>query len=557
MDHYFTNYFRVCSDLIITKGLAMKESFFRSMTWMHTWVGLLVCWLLYLIFFAGTVSFFRDEITLWNQPALHNVQASEQRVAQQRSQIISGINYLQNAGPESTRWGIYLPTERKPQLNYAYEKPRPEGKRFGGWQEHNINPQTGDEIAQTRDTRGGNFFYRLHFDLHYIDVRTARWIVCFASLFMLVALISGVVIHKRIFKDMFSFRANKGSRSWLDGHNVSSVLALPFHIMITYTGLITLIFMLFPYPAMTAYEDGIRGLFNDVSPTNVRTKTSPDSAPLIAIDTILDQVYTNWPDADLTQISIRDPNKASATITVRADTASLVRDQTPTLLFNGVDGSLIAKTAAQLTNTEVFYDSLTALHTGRLANPLLRWLYFLCGVAGCVMIATGCIMWAKRIRERMKKDQPATIGLKLVEGLNLATLMGLPLATCAFFIANRLLPMTTPERADKEILAFFVTWLAVALFALFKRARPQWILLAWINGIACLSVPVINALTTNGNLISYLLNGQWALFSFDLMCLIFAALFVIQAKKIPTHTPAKTPQQRARRSAKTKLQEQP
>ncbi|MEH6817893.1 MAG: PepSY-associated TM helix domain-containing protein, partial [Pseudoalteromonas distincta] len=47
----------------------MKDSFFRSMTWLHTWVGLLVCWLLYLIFFAGTLSFFRDEITLWNQPA--------------------------------------------------------------------------------------------------------------------------------------------------------------------------------------------------------------------------------------------------------------------------------------------------------------------------------------------------------------------------------------------------------------------------------------------------------------------------------------------------------
>ena len=62
------------------------------------------------------------------------------------------------------------------------------------------------------DTRGGNFFYRLHFDLHYIDVKTARWIVCFASLFMLIALISGIVIHKRIFKDMFVFRANKGSR---------------------------------------------------------------------------------------------------------------------------------------------------------------------------------------------------------------------------------------------------------------------------------------------------------------------------------------------------------
>lgn len=534
----------------------MKESFFRSMTWMHTWVGLLVCWLLYLIFFAGTISFFRDEISLWNQPALHNVQAPQERISLQRSQIIKGVEYLNSAAPESSRWGIYLPTEREPQLNYAYEKPRPEGRRFGGWQDYFINSETGESLQQPRETKGGNFFYRLHFDLHYIDVRTARWIVCFASLFMLVALISGVVIHKRIFKDMFSFRKNKGSRSWLDGHNVSSVLALPFHIMITYTGLITLIFMLFPYPAMTAYEDGVRGLFNDVSPTNIRTKSSNESAPLASVDTVLDQVYTNWPDADITQFAIRDPNKASATITVRTSTGTLVRDQTPTLLFNGVNGSLMAKSADEHSATEVFYDSLTALHTGRLANPLLRWLYFLCGVAGCVMIATGCIMWAKRIRERMKKDHRPSFGLKLVEGLNLATLMGLPIATCAFFIANRLLPISTVERADKEVLAFFLAWLVVALFALFKRAKQQWLILAWINAIACISVPVINALTTNGNLVSYLLNGQWALFSFDLICLVSAALFIVQAKKLRTQVDAPTSSARASRVVKNKHKEQ-
>ncbi|MCQ8878264.1 PepSY domain-containing protein [Pseudoalteromonas shioyasakiensis] len=534
----------------------MKDSFFRSMTWMHTWVGLLVCWLLYLIFFAGTVSFFRDEITLWSKPALHDAHVPQERIGLQHQQIIAGVEYLKTVAPESNRWGIYLPSEREPWLIYAYEKPRPEGKRFGGWNDYYINPETGAPIQQPRETKGGNFFYRLHFDLHYIDVRTARWIVCFASLFMLVALISGVVIHKRIFKDMFSFRKNKGSRSWLDGHNVSSVLALPFHIMITYTGLITLIFMLFPYPAMTAYDNGVRGLFNDVLPTNVRTQSSAESAPLVAVETVLDQVYTNWPNADITQFAIRDPNTASATITVRAATGTQVRDQTPTLLFNGVDGSLMAKTRDELSATEVFYDSLTALHTGRLANPLLRWLYFLCGVAGCVMIATGCIMWAKRIRERMKKDQVPSFGLKLVEGLNLATLMGLPVATSAFFIANRLLPITTAERADKEILVFFVTWLAVALFALFKRAKQQWIMLAWVNCIACISISLVNALTTNGNLISYVLNSQWALFSFDLMCLISAVLFIVQAKKLRTQLHAPTAPFRANRAGKSNLREQ-
>ncbi|KKL99646.1 hypothetical protein LCGC14_1812290, partial [marine sediment metagenome] len=49
---------------------------------------------------------------------------------------------------------------------------------------------------------------------------------------------------------------------------------------------------------------------------------------------------------------------------------------------------------------------------------------------------------------------------------------------------------------------------------------------------------------------------QWALFSFDFLCIIFAGLFVIQAKKIRTRAQPKAQQQSSRRAAKTNLQEQ-
>lgn len=49
----------------------MKETFFRCMTWLHTWTGLLVCWILFLVFFAGTAAYYRSEISLWMQPEVH------------------------------------------------------------------------------------------------------------------------------------------------------------------------------------------------------------------------------------------------------------------------------------------------------------------------------------------------------------------------------------------------------------------------------------------------------------------------------------------------------
>ena len=212
----------------------MKDSFFRSMTWLHTWVGLLVCWLLYLIFFSGTLSFFRDEMSLWNQPEIHNIQAQTDRISAQKQQIITGFDYLNAQASNAPNWRITLPEQRVPYLTYGFAKPKEPGQRRSKFEDTQLDPNTMQPLAPFRETKGGNFFYRLHFDLHYIDVITARWIVCFASLFMLIAIVSGVVIHKRIFKDMFTFRRNKGSRTWLDAHNISSVLALPFHLMITY-----------------------------------------------------------------------------------------------------------------------------------------------------------------------------------------------------------------------------------------------------------------------------------------------------------------------------------
>jgi uncharacterized iron-regulated membrane protein len=518
----------------------MKDNFFKTMTWLHIWVGLLACWIVYTIFFTGTISFFRDEINLWNQPVIHNVQAQNERVEAQKEQLTYSINYLSKHAANSISWRITLPEPRIPYLEYGYAKPKVPGQRRNQYENTQLNPNTMQPLPPFQETKGGAFFYQVHYQLYYLDAITGRWVVCFASFFMLLAMVSGVVIHKRIFKDMFSFKQNKGIRTWLDTHTLSSVLALPFHLMITYTGIMTLIFMLFPYPAQSTYDDGMRGFFNDVTPSNNVTNNAKGDAPLVAITHILDQVYTKWPQADIRQVIITKPAMAASTVTVLVSPGKALRDQIPRLIFSGATGELVAQTDDELSNSKALYESLNSMHTGRFADTFLRWLYVLGGIAGCIMISSGCIMWAKRIRER-NKNRPASFGLKLVEGLNLTTIMGLPLATCAFFLANRLINPFINARADKEILAFFLTWLAVAILAVIKRDTAQWRFIAMCNALACLSVPLINAITTNGNIVSYLLQKQWALFTFDAIFLLFSIVFFVQTEKLRTAKSAQLP----------------
>src|SRR5690606_1906301 len=81
--------------------------------------------------------------------------------------------------------------------------------------------------AALPDPLGGDFFFTLHSPLHAGQL--GMYIVGLAGVFMLAALVSGVIIHRRIFKDFFTLRPRaQGQRAWLDAHNLFGVVGLPF-----------------------------------------------------------------------------------------------------------------------------------------------------------------------------------------------------------------------------------------------------------------------------------------------------------------------------------------
>ena len=104
--------------------------------------------------------------------------------------------------------------------------------------------------------------------------------------------------------------------------------------------------------------------------------------------------------------------------------------------------------------------------------------------------------------------------------------MGLPLATLAF-LCQSVIANECGERADKEILAFFLTWAAVQAWAVFKPY--SWRLLNAIIAGACIGLVAINSMTTQGSLLHFIDNQQWTLLGFDLVCLFAATCFAYAA----------------------------
>ena len=99
----------------------MKQGFRQSMAWLHTWTGLLVSWLLLLIFMGGTASYYREEISRWMRPELARTLVSPEQAA------TSALAYLQREAPNADYWNVTLPDARNPALDMYWMNPAAEG----------------------------------------------------------------------------------------------------------------------------------------------------------------------------------------------------------------------------------------------------------------------------------------------------------------------------------------------------------------------------------------------------------------------------------------------
>ncbi|CAM2815841.1 PepSY-associated TM helix domain-containing protein [Acinetobacter celticus] len=545
----------------------------QSMSWLHTWASLILGWLLYAIFLTGTLSFFQNEITVWMKPELH--QSVPQ--ASQIQQTKVALDYLQQHHPHAGSWSIQLPNSRQntTQLTIREQGEDPRARRGG--KRITLDSATG-QVLEARDTRGGSFLYRFHFELYGLPRLWARWLVGVATLLMLVAIISGVITHKKIFKDFFTFRSGKGQRSWLDAHNATAVLALPFHIMITFSGLLLLMFMLMPWGIEQIYEN--RGQFlqeqnrtmvqggkvenknqatnqrqganeNSAEHGNLQTRGNGESrrqrekpqahpAPLAGLTTIIENAQLQWKSNPIGSINIIAPNTNQAQIELRALHGESVahRNVYQTLNFDGVTGQKIIDENDRLNNPSIpmgIYNVVTTLHEARGVDLALRWLLFLSGIVGTLMVATGLILWCVKRAPQQQKQGYKSFGYRLVEVTNIAAIIGLPIACATYFHANRFIPSHLENRLDWEIRSFFIVWLLTLIYAMFRTHRQAWLELLALATVAFALLPIINFTTGGQALWNSIANDQWMIASFDLAMWVLATLFAYSFYKVKKH----------------------
>lgn len=458
----------------------MKEGFRQSMAWLHTWAGLVVSWVLLAIFITGTATYYRNEITIWMHPEIQPSAEVSEVLA-----MDNALHWLQLNAPGADSWQVDLPSQRLPLTQVAWQGGAP-----GSFNTQWLDPASG-EVLKARPTQGGDFFYAFHFQLNLPPI-IGRWIVGAAAMIMFVALVSGVIIHRRIFKDFFTLRFGKGQRSWLDAHNNLSVLALPFHFLITYTGLVTLMFLYFPAATDALYRDDSAALYRDTLDYEAAPARSGAPAPMATAGAIVEQARRQWGSGHLERLEWASPGTASSRLQIIRDTSDQLAQRAQRLTLSANDAALL-EVSSPSGPARTIYSVLYGLHMAHFADPLLRGLLFVCGVGGSLMIATGLQLWVIKRRT----SAPAWLHRR-IEGLNAMAILGLPLAIGGFFWANRLIGASAPGRDALEVQAFFLVWLLAGVHCQFRAMDRVWQEQAAACALLFLGVPLLDLLSRPG-----------------------------------------------------------
>jgi len=487
------------------------------MSVLHTWVGVVLGAVLFAIFWMGTLSVFDREIDRWMMP--------ETRLGPAPSvSLDAAARTATTLAAGAKQWSITLPSERTPTLQVRY--PGPEGSVL-----RHVDPATGVALDDAGTLGGTGFIFPFHFTLHLEWLDLGLWLVGLCGMAMLVLVVSGVVIHRRIFRDFFMFRPDKAlSRSSLDLHTGMGVLAMPFHFIMPLSGLIIFFSLFFPGTWHAAFQ-GDRAAFNRETFGSYSRPRANAPGTLGSLDAMAAEAERRWAGGKPFMARVLEAGDAASVVELRRSYANDVSMNRDAIYFDAASGEVLGRFESKPVGAVQRF--IAGMHFVQFDHWLLRWLYFGGGLAGCVMIAAGFSFWLES--RRAEHARRGWLGVRVVEALATGSVTGIVLATLAFFITNRALPASLTlagfEREELEVLAFYAVWLTTFVHAAW-RPRAAWGEQALAIAVAALLAPAANWLSTGDHPLRALARGAFAVAGMDVVLLAGAMVAAWAARRL-------------------------
>ncbi|WDE12566.1 PepSY-associated TM helix domain-containing protein [Thalassomonas haliotis] len=445
-----------------------KHKLIKNLTQAHSWLGLIISSLLFIVFWAGSVTLFFEEIKQWSTVPHYPVELSAADKPLQ--QVVENIlaDYQLDAQERMT---VYMPNDHYPYYRLYFNV-------FDGAENADseqlrlvINPKTGEVIGQYDQFRLADFLYRLHYDL---NLPGGTELVGVVTLFFFFAIVSGIFIQgKKLFKNFFQYRGdNRRKDKLLDMHNVVGVFSLPFTAMLALSGLIFNIAIIYQASfAVFLYQGDQKALLQDAGYTRYTEKPAQQKLDMSSAFVLIEQAK-QVPEQGLVRAAFYNYGDSKAALQLTGMDPRYFAQRIETF-YRVKNNELISHSDFENYNVlRKGKDVIATLHFGNFAGVDLRILYFMLGIAVCAMIVTGNMMWLDKARRQQQVAEPV---IKAVTNLTIGIFGGTVMATAAAFLAERVLPVPMAGRGDYLANTFVAVIFLVSVSVFFASAKKQYI----------------------------------------------------------------------------------
>ncbi|SFF38997.1 Uncharacterized iron-regulated membrane protein [Fontimonas thermophila] len=464
----------------------------KTLLAIHGWSAVALGLLLYAVILTGTIAVFAKEIADWSSPLSTHIAdpfpPGTDRMVR---------DFAASVDPQFHEEAFFFPRagNRLYVFFHRHEtdedgKPRERGVAA------EIDPRSGEILDRREGTDAdieatdvanalSEFIVGLHVNLHIPD----PWgllLTGVLGLAMLVAAVSGFVVHRHLIRELFTLRRRGETLlKARDSHVIAGTWNLPFAFILAFTGSYFSFGSALGIPAVAMVVFG--GDQDKLIETLVGNPPQVDAtpAPMADLDAILADVRARS-DAEPTFVSIQHWGRADSLVTVFMNYREGALTG-PTYVYSGATGEFrYAKPNLGLVPSTggTLFALMAPLHFGNFAGVLSKTVWFALGFAGAYVSITGLLLWTQR-----RSEQPIW---RALARLTCWVAYGLPLslvaAAWAYFPARRIWPALEPVM----FAAFFGAAAIAAILAWRLRdpARIRDILLG-STGLALVGLPLL------------------------------------------------------------------
>jgi uncharacterized iron-regulated membrane protein len=506
--------------------MKIRGDILRTYQTIHTWTGIVTGLVLFIGFYAGSLSMFEEEISQWATPSSHQL---AQIPAEKFDELI--LKASSNFDKAQQDFTVNFTDHLSP-LIWS------EGGGGRGLQlEHVIRHATlseqGELITQAHLTNElGDLIDTLHRTagiagkIGHEDIGVI--VLGIAAMLYFIALVSGIIfLLPTLVKSFFALRTNKGAnRFWLDSHNLVGIISLPFHFIIAITVVVFAFHDAFYGGLSLAYGD--EPLFEQGEKSKI--EHTVDQLPPIANYLKKVDELTEGYTVESMAFSGLSSSRPSVGITI-INHQAMMRNSTGDFIYMNPYNFEVSFSSVKMNEEDVYTPlvaSFFSLHFGGYAGDLGRWLYFIMGLLGAFLFYSGNLLW---LEKRRQKQAVQTKPNRFMACLTVGVCLGSILAVVSTLLASKWFYLIGVQVNNHYLACYYVTFFAALIYTFTRGAAKSAIHILYAMGIACLLIPLTTLLT-----IAIPSIGLWEFkpfpsFIIEFVALVFSAVFYYGALK--------------------------